>query len=173
MQLQTIKFKKMKTTHITTLLATAIICVSILSCTKQTYEPIPSCLNPNGCPETYAVASDWFSIDALGDQGSTVKQFSQNVPGLTIDLLKTGKVLVFGEVGSEMAQPAALPINFDRCYVSVTAVTGELRFVIAGNGVISNTIRLRYILIPANSLAPDGFDYLNYQAVCTYYKIAE
>jgi len=50
----------------------------------------------------------------------------------------------------------------------------NLKFVLEGRAVISNSLKFKYILIPAHKLASgNSLDYYDYHTVCTWYKISE
>jgi hypothetical protein len=124
-------------------------------------------------PQTTDVVttSDWFSPNWL--QGD-VAEFDRYVPELGNDLLKGGKVLVFGKGGFEMRGATALPTYFDANFIGVKAEAENLKFVLEGGPAISNSLKFKYILIPAGKLAPgNSLDYYDYHAVCTWYKISE
>jgi len=88
--------------------------------------------------------------------------------------LKGGKVLVFGKGGFEMRGPTVLPTYFDANFIGVKAEAVNLKFVLEGGAAISNSLKFKYILIPAGKLASgSSLDYNDYHAVCTWYKISE
>jgi hypothetical protein len=156
----------------TILIITASIYLCVLSCTKQASRPIiNSTDDTTHTLEKKVTISDWFSANWQHNQ---VMEFTKSVPELSNDLLKGGKVLVFGKGGFEMRSATALPSTFDANYIGVIAQAGDLKFVLEGSGAISSTLKFKYILIPAEKLAPGkSLDYLDYHAVCAYYKLPE
>jgi hypothetical protein len=115
------------------------------------------------------VSSDWFSAGWL--QNGDVKEYVKPVLQSESNILKGGKVLVFGKGGFEMRNPTALPCSFDANYIAVAIEPDKIRLTLQGSGAISTSLQFRYILIPANKLAPGSLDYDDYDAVCNYYNI--
>jgi hypothetical protein len=162
----------MKTTKIKSLLAITIICASMLSCKKEVISSPPSPRSPApSMPITTVFSSDWFSADW---DYATITGFTKNVFELNDQILKSGRALVFGKGGFEIKDATILPASFDANYIGVKVEIRELKFTLEGGGAISNTLKFKYILIPAEKLAPgNSLDYHNYSAVCAYYHIPE
>jgi hypothetical protein len=162
----------MKTIHSVTFLLAIITLVGVTGCKKAGDTPttLPSS-HPSPPGEDVVVASDWFS--AVWQKGA-VMHFVKNVPQLNADMLKSGRTLVFGKGGFEMHKPTALPANFDENHIAERLEIGHLLLVLQGGGVISNTLQFRYILIPSEKLAGGNSpDFEDYDAVCSYYHVAE
>ena len=159
----------MKTFNLRMLIVAVIMWASFSSCEKEMNNPTPQ---PPPPPHTTdVVTSDWFSANWL-QHG--IAEFDKHVPGLSNDLLKDGKVLVFGKGGFEMRGATALPASFDANYIEVRAEVGNLKFMLQGGGTISNSLNFKYILIPADKLVTENsLDYLDYHTVCTLYNISE
>jgi len=159
----------MKTFNPGMLIAAVIMCASFSGCKKEMNKPTPP--PPPAQTTDVVTTSDWFSPNWL--QGD-IAEFDRYVPELGNDLLKGGKVLVFGIGGFEMRGATALPASFDANYIDVKAEPGNLKFVLEGTGAISNSLKFKYILIPADKLVSESsLNYLDYHAVCTWYKIPE
>jgi len=155
----------MKTINITSLLVAIIICTTLFSCKKESYQNV-NIGNPPPPPEV--ISSNWFYGDV--QEYGLVK----DAPELTMDILSKGKVLVFAKGGFDSNDPTILPSRFDANYIGIAVGVGRIKFIIEGTGVISPSIQFRYILIPADEIVPDNkLDYNNYNTVCNYYNISE
>ena|SRR5690348_5051420 len=158
----------MKTINITSIVALIIYCSG---CTKEANKSTPPIIDSTHHETSVVTSSDWFPAEWQYNQ---VTEFTRNAPELSNDLLKAGKVLVFGKGGFEMRDATALPATFDANYIAAKPQAGYLKFILQGAGTISNTLRFKYILIPSAKLAPaNSLDYMDYYAVCIYYKISE
>jgi len=154
---------------INTIIAIAIITSSILlSCSKQASKPSNSVDDHQQV--TSVVSDGWFS--AAWQSNGTISEYSRNVTQLGTDIIKDGKVLVFGKGGFEMRIPSPLPNHFDANYITASAEVGNLRLTLQGSAAISTTLQFRYILIPANKMA-SNLNYDDYNAVCDYYGIQQ
>jgi hypothetical protein len=167
-----LKFIKMKTFNAGMIVA-ALLWLSFSGCEKEINKPIITPIMPAPSPHAteVVISSVWFP--ANWQQGEIAK-FDMHVTELSSDLLKDGKVLIFGRGGFEMRNATALPASFDANYIEVKAEAGNLKFVLEGGSAISNSLKFRYILIPADKLvSANNLDYLDYHAICSLYKISE
>jgi len=151
-----------------------MFCIAMLGCTKDVTSQ-PPVINQGDSNVTF---SSWFSpawqYEVTTSNGWQLNAFDRTVPEINADLLKYGKILVFGKGGYEMRPPTALPANFDNAKINVDVMMGDLKFVLINSGEpISPSFQFRYILIPVDQFFPGGFDYDNYSAVCQYYHIFE
>ena len=161
----------MKTKYILTAIAAAIIFTVQIGCTKEVQSPSVAGGGDSGNKNT-VTHSDWFS--AQWQASNSINEYSKNVTEITADLLKGGKVLVFGRGGFEERQATILPSNFDGNFIDYSVMPGTIRFALQGNGTISQNLFFRSITIPATKLAPaTSLNYSDYHAVCSYYKINE
>ena len=94
----------MKTFNPAMLIVAVIMWANFSSCEKEMNQPTPQSTWPSHT--TDVVTSDWFSANWL-QHG--IAEFDMQVPELSNDLLKGGKVLVFGKGGFEMRGATALP----------------------------------------------------------------
>ena len=153
---------------INTIIAIAIITSSaLLSCSKQASKPSQS-FDDHDQQVTSVVSDGWFS--AAWQSNGTINEYSRDVAQLGTDIIKDGKVLVFGKGGFEMRIPSSLPNHFDANYITASAEVGKVRLTLQGSGAISTTLQFRYILIPANKMA-SNLNYDDYNAVCDYYGL--
>jgi hypothetical protein len=137
----------------------------LLSCTKKADYPVINPVNSSR-PSASIVISEWF----YPNWEHSV--YNKDVPKISVDILRSGKVLVFGKGGYETGTVTALPAKFDANYIGIDKRIGALKFVMVGTGAIPPSLQFRYILIPPDALTPyPEFDYNNYFAVCTYFKI--
>jgi len=165
------KLINMKTKNILTAIAAAIIFTAQISCTKEAQSPSTT---GGGNPgnKTTVTHTDWFS--AQWQTSNLINEYSKNVTEITADLLKSGKVLVFGKGGFEKREAAILPSTFDANFIDYSVMPGTLKFALQGSGTISQSLFFRSIIIPGDKLAPaTSLDYSDYHAVCSYYKIDE
>ena len=88
----------MKTKNILTAIAAAIIFTAQISCTKEAHSPSAAGGSDPGNKIT-VTHSDWFSVQ--WQASNSIHEYSKNVTEITADLLKNGKVLVFGKGGFE------------------------------------------------------------------------
>ena len=153
------------------IIAGVMICSGLSSCSKQVSEPTGRGGGNGSQGSIQSVAgSDWF-IASWQQQGE-INVFTRDVPQLTADILKDGKVLVFGKGGFEETNPTPLPCSLDANYIAKSIEVGDLRLVLQGSGAISTSLQFRCILVPANKLA-STLNYEDYDAVCNYYNIAK
>ena len=96
----------MKTRYILTAIAAAIIFTTQISCTKEAQSPSVAGGGNLGNKNT-VTHSDWFS--AQWQTTNLINEYSKNDADITVDLLKNGKVLVFGKGGFEERQTTILP----------------------------------------------------------------
>ena len=123
------------------------------------------------------ISSDWFYIsDWIPEPGTdSVQQYVYNkgMPAISAKL-QIGKILVFGK-GETDTKVNALPFIFDQTRIGVEKQPGNLKFRIAflaEHRVSSFGVSFKYILIPADELAPvSHLDYNDYSEVCNYYSI--
>ena len=161
----------MKTKNILTAIAAAIIFTTQISCTKEAQSPSVAGGGNLGNKNT-VTHSDWFS--AQWQTTNLINEYSKNDADITVDLLKNGKVLVFGKGGFEERQTTILPSTFDANFIDYSVIPGTIRFALQGSGAVSQSIFFKYIIIPADKLASTtSLNYSDYHAVCNYYKIAE
>ena len=158
--------------NIKSLFSLALICFSLLSCTKEFNKPI---INSGGFvapePEKAVVYSNWFS--AYWEGYGPILQFMKVAPELNVDGLNS-KILVYGKGGLEMRGETALPTTFDRNYIFANKDIASIKFILQGSGSISSSLQFRYILIPSNKIAVgESLNYNDYHAVCDYYQIPE
>jgi len=161
----------MKTGYILTAIAAAIIFAGQISCTKETHSPSSVGGGASG-NRNIVIYSDWFS--ARWQTTNLINEYSKNDADITVDLLKNGKVLVFGKGGFEERQTTILPSTFDANFIDYSVMPGTIKFSLQGSGVVSQSFLFRYITIPADKLvSATSLDYSDYHAVCNYYKIDE
>src|ERR1041384_7236382 len=105
---------------INTIIAIAIISSSaLLSCSKQANKPSDP-VDVHNQQLTSVFSDGWFS--AAWQSNETIRY----VPQLGVDVIKDGKVLVFGRGGFEMRIPSALPTPFDANYITASAEVGRV-----------------------------------------------
>jgi hypothetical protein len=153
------------------IIVVAITISALAGCSKQASGPSDTYADDSTQQLIEPVSSDWFSAGWL--QNGDVKEYVKPVLQSESDILKDGKVLVFGKGGFEMRNPTALPSSFDANYISATIEPGKIRLTLQGGGAISTGLQFRYILIPVNKLASGGLNYHDYDAVCNYYNIVK
>jgi len=155
--------------RINTIAAAAIMmCSALLSCTKEANEPADLTNNSQELIKS-VTSSEWFS--ASWQQNGEVKEYVKQASQLQSDILKEGKVLVFGRGGFEMRIPTPLPSSFDANYIAVATEVGGITLTLQGSGAISTGLQFRYILIPVNKLTPGNLNYDDYDGVCDYYHL--
>jgi hypothetical protein len=166
-----IKLIKMKTKYILTAIAAAIIFTAQLSCTKEAQSPSATSVADSENKNT-VTHSDWFSAE--WQTTNSINEYSKNVTEITADLLKNGKVLVFGRGGFEERQATTLPSYFDGNFIDYSVMPGTIKFSLKGGAAVSQNLFFRSITIPATQLVPaTSLNYSDYHAVCNYYKIDE
>jgi hypothetical protein len=145
-----------------------MICAALVSCSKQADKPVNQG-NGSGTSINSVATSGW--LTASWQQTGPVDEYIMQVPQLGSDLIKDGKVLVFGKGGFEMRIPTALPSHFDENYITSAFDPGRIILTLQGSGAISSTLQFRYVLIPVNKLATGNLNYDDYDVVCDYYNI--
>jgi len=160
----------MKTINRVLLAMTALIILST-SCKKE------SASLPQPSYDDKVTSSEWFSVSNWapgGDSsGSRWLTHTNNVPEITDDLLKNGKVLVFAK-GFEM-MPRVLPFICNQTAIGIEKQPGNLKFKIVFLGpfqLAAVELHFKYVLIPPGKLATNtNLDYNDYEQVCTYYNM--
>lgn len=159
---------------------TIIIALSLLSCNKKIIQaPLQTGSVSDSYEITNVISGNWLPVYwnyETSENSVLTNEYHYSVVQLTVNLLKTGNVLVFARSALDTTKIFALPSTFGNTFISSTKAPGQLTITAINpqNEPKGPSFSFRYFLIPAHLLATkETLDPNDYKSVCSYYHISE